>query len=177
MQQEPWNYLTKVMLVSDTVIQVLQQLNFLFHFVFPFAARWDPVNQVAEWSWPQRMTTASFVMPHLVLQLWHRLTTRGKIMPNGCVLQKHRITHSRRYCSTSRSGWKHVAVSLAVFFVRKLWIAAVCISLIFRDASELGKRRTRKEGNEYKMMQNRRNMYTVQNNTGNQKFASVLLYI
>lgn len=36
----------------------------------------------------------------------------------------------------------------------------------FSDASELGKRRTRKEGNEYKMMQNRRNMYTVQNNTG-----------
>lgn len=36
----------------------------------------------------------------------------------------------------------------------------------FSDASELGKRRARKEGNEYKMMQNRRNMYTVQNNTG-----------
>lgn len=70
-----------------------------------------------------------------------------------------------------------MAVSLEVFFVRKLGLATVCICLIFRDTSELGKRRTRKEGNEYKMMQNRRNMYTVQNNTGNHEFAPALLYI
>ncbi|XP_066477650.1 zinc finger matrin-type protein 3 [Tiliqua scincoides] len=35
----------------------------------------------------------------------------------------------------------------------------------FSDSSETGKRRARKEGNEYKMMQNRRNVYPAQNNT------------
>ncbi|XP_060096892.1 zinc finger matrin-type protein 3 isoform X2 [Heteronotia binoei] len=36
----------------------------------------------------------------------------------------------------------------------------------FSDSSEGNKRRPRKEGNDYKMMQNRRNVYVVQNNTG-----------
>ncbi|KAL8188049.1 UNVERIFIED_CONTAM: Zinc finger matrin-type protein 3 [Gekko kuhli] len=36
----------------------------------------------------------------------------------------------------------------------------------FSDSSEGSKRRPRKEGNDYKMMQNRRNVYAVQNNTG-----------
>ena len=33
----------------------------------------------------------------------------------------------------------------------------------FSDSSEVGQRRTRKEGNEYKMMPNRRNMYLKKN--------------
>lgn len=70
----------------------------------PFQLRWDPVNQVAEWSWLQRMITASFVMPHLVLRLWHRLTTKGKITPSGCVLQRHRITHSRMRQNWANEG-------------------------------------------------------------------------
>lgn len=36
-----------------------------------------------------------------------------------------------------------------------------------RESSEGSKRRPRKEGSDYKMMQNRRNVYAVQNNTGN----------
>nr|XP_056706149.1 zinc finger matrin-type protein 3 [Euleptes europaea] len=36
----------------------------------------------------------------------------------------------------------------------------------FSDSSEGSKRRARKEGNEYKMMQSRRNVHAVQNNTG-----------
>lgn len=35
-----------------------------------------------------------------------------------------------------------------------------------RDSAEAGQRRTRKEGSEFKMVATRRNMYTVQSNSG-----------
>ena len=108
-------------------------------------------------------------MPPSALRLWPRLTIKARIMPRGCGWRKLRVTHSRRYCrfllgqsvmwdslSLEKNSWKG-----ALF--RSLTLLKCLFS---RDSSEVGQRRTRKEGNEYKMMPNRRNMYAVQNNSG-----------
>lgn len=63
-----------------------------------FDVRWAPLGQEAEWSWLQRMTTASSVMPPSAPRLWPRLTIKGRIMPRGCGWLKLRVTRSRRYC-------------------------------------------------------------------------------
>lgn len=141
--------------------------------------RWAPLSREAEWSWPQRMITVSSAMPPLVLRLWLRLTIKGRIMPRDCGWRKLRATRSRRYC---RFLWGQSVVWAWLSVERKSWNGSLFISLTLlkflfsRECSEAGQRRTRKEGNEYKMMPNRRNMYTVQNNSGIQWISTYLSY-
>lgn len=118
-------------------------------------------------------------MPPLVLQLWLRLTIKGRITPRDCGWRKLRVTHSCRYC---RFLWGQSVVWDWVSAERKSWNGSLFRSLTLlkflfsRESSEAGQRRARKEGNEYKMMPNRRNMYTVQNNTGIQYISTYLGY-
>lgn len=73
------------------------------------------------------------------------------------------------YCKLCDASFSSPAVAQAHYqgknHAKRLRLAEAQ-SNSFSESSEAGQRRTRKEGNEYKMMPNRRNMYTVQNNSG-----------
>lgn len=141
--------------------------------------RWAPLSQEAVWSWPPRMTTVSFVMPPSAPRLWRRPTIRARITPRGCDSQKRRVTHSRRYCHFL---WGQSVMWNCV--VRKRVEKDVCLEVSFflhlfssRESPEVGQRRNRKEGNDFKMMPNRRNMYTVQNSSGILCISTHLAYL
>ncbi|XP_048718956.1 zinc finger matrin-type protein 3 isoform X2 [Caretta caretta] len=73
------------------------------------------------------------------------------------------------YCKLCDASFSSPAVAQAHYqgknHAKRLRLAEAQ-SNSFPDTSELGKRRARKEGNDYKMMQNRRNVYAVPNSTG-----------
>ncbi|OXB82480.1 UNVERIFIED_CONTAM: hypothetical protein H355_000738 [Colinus virginianus] len=89
----------------------------------------------------------------------------GSSKPGGRVI----LATENDYCKLCDASFSSPAVAQAHYqgknHAKRLRLAEAQNNS-FSDASELGKRRTRKEGNEYKMMQNRRNTYTVQNSTG-----------
>ncbi|XP_005146970.2 zinc finger matrin-type protein 3 isoform X2 [Melopsittacus undulatus] len=92
-------------------------------------------------------------------------TQMGSSKPGGRVI----LATENDYCKLCDASFSSPAVAQAHYqgknHAKRLRLAEAQNNS-FSDASELSKRRARKEGNEYKMMQNRRNMYTVQNSTG-----------
>ncbi|XP_066096798.1 zinc finger matrin-type protein 3 [Saccopteryx bilineata] len=85
--------------------------------------------------------------------------------PGGRVI----LATENDYCKLCDASFSSPAVAQAHYqgknHAKRLRLAEAQ-SNSFSESSEAGQRRTRKEGNEYKMMSNRRNMYTVQNNSG-----------
>ncbi|XP_036610445.1 zinc finger matrin-type protein 3 isoform X2 [Trichosurus vulpecula] len=73
------------------------------------------------------------------------------------------------YCKLCDASFSSLAVAQAHYkgknHARRMRLVEAQNNLSL-DSSEVSQRRTRKEGNEYKMMQNRRNAYALQNNTG-----------
>lgn len=111
---------------------------------------------------PTRMSNSVEPVPPQVVSLPAQM---GSSKPGGRVI----LATENDYCKLCDASFSSPAVAQAHYqgknHAKRLRLAEAQNNS-FSDASELGKRRTRKEGNEYKMMQNRRNMYTVQNNTG-----------
>lgn len=89
----------------------------------------------------------------------------GSFKPGGRVI----LATENDYCKLCDASFSSPAVAQAHYqgknHAKRLRLAEAQ-SNSFSDSSEVGQRRTRKEGNEYKMMPNRRNMYAVQNNSG-----------
>ncbi|EMP38401.1 Zinc finger matrin-type protein 3 [Chelonia mydas] len=89
----------------------------------------------------------------------------GASKPGGRVI----MATENDYCKLCDASFSSPAVAQAHYqgknHAKRLRLAEAQ-SNSFPDTSELGKRRARKEGNDYKMMQNRRNVYAVQNSTG-----------
>lgn len=89
----------------------------------------------------------------------------GPFKPGGRVI----LATENDYCKLCDASFSSPAVAQAHYqgknHAKRLRLAEAQ-SNSFSESSESGQRRTRKEGNEYKMMPNRRNMYTVQNNSG-----------
>ncbi|XP_073088152.1 zinc finger matrin-type protein 3 isoform X2 [Manis javanica] len=89
----------------------------------------------------------------------------GSFKPGGRVI----LATENDYCKLCDASFSSPAVAQAHYqgknHAKRLRLAEAQ-SNSFSESSEAGQRRTRKEGNEYKMMPNRRNMYTVQNNSG-----------
>ncbi|XP_077204457.1 zinc finger matrin-type protein 3 [Paroedura picta] len=85
--------------------------------------------------------------------------------PGGRVI----LATENDYCKLCDASFSSPAVAQAHYqgknHAKRLRLAEAQNSS-FSDASEGSKRRPRKEGSEYKMMQNRRNVYAVQSNTG-----------
>uniref|UniRef100_A0A8B9M8N0 Zinc finger matrin-type 3 n=1 Tax=Accipiter nisus TaxID=211598 RepID=A0A8B9M8N0_9AVES len=111
---------------------------------------------------PARMNNSVEPAPPQVVSLPAQM---GSSKPGGRVI----LATENDYCKLCDASFSSPAVAQAHYqgknHAKRLRLAEAQNNS-FSDASELGKRRARKEGNEYKMMQNRRNMYTVQNNTG-----------
>uniref|UniRef100_A0A8C8RD35 Zinc finger matrin-type protein 3 n=1 Tax=Pelusios castaneus TaxID=367368 RepID=A0A8C8RD35_9SAUR len=88
----------------------------------------------------------------------------GSPKPGGRVI----MATENDYCKLCDASFSSPAVAQAHYqgknHAKRLRLAEAQNS--FSDTSEPGKRRARKEGNEYKMMQTRRNMYAVQTSTG-----------
>ncbi|XP_025051782.1 zinc finger matrin-type protein 3 isoform X3 [Alligator sinensis] len=91
----------------------------------------------------------------------------GSSKPGGRVI----LATENDYCKLCDASFSSPAVAQAHYqgknHAKRLRLAEAQNNS-FSETSDVGKRRARKEGNEYKMMQNRRNVYTVQNNTGHQ---------
>ncbi|KAF7463416.1 Hypothetical predicted protein [Marmota monax] len=89
----------------------------------------------------------------------------GSFKPGGRVI----LATENDYCKLCDASFSSPAVAQAHYqgknHAKRLRLAEAQ-SNSFSDSSEVGQRRARKEGNEFKMMPNRRNMYTVQNNSG-----------
>lgn len=89
----------------------------------------------------------------------------GSFKPGGRVI----LATENDYCKLCDASFSSPAVAQAHYqgknHAKRLRLAEAQ-SNSFSESSEAGQRRARKEGNEYKMMPNRRNVYTVQNNTG-----------
>lgn len=89
----------------------------------------------------------------------------GSFKPGGRVI----LATENDYCKLCDASFSSPAVAQAHYqgknHAKRLRLAEAQ-SNSFSESSEAGQRRARKEGNEYKMMPNRRNMYTVQNNSG-----------
>lgn len=89
----------------------------------------------------------------------------GSFKPGGRVI----LATENDYCKLCDASFSSPAVAQAHYqgknHAKRLRLAEAQ-SNSFSESSEAGQRRTRKEGSEYKMMPNRRNMYTVQNNSG-----------
>nr|XP_004652384.1 zinc finger matrin-type protein 3 isoform X2 [Jaculus jaculus] len=88
----------------------------------------------------------------------------GSCKPGGRVI----LATENDYCKLCDASFSSPAVAQAHYqgknHAKKLRLAEAQ-SNSFSDSSEVGQRRTRREGNEFKMM-HRRNMYAVQNNSG-----------
>uniref|UniRef100_A0ABI0NXZ4 Zinc finger matrin-type 3 n=1 Tax=Bos taurus TaxID=9913 RepID=A0ABI0NXZ4_BOVIN len=106
---------------------------------------------VHRWSWMKFVICVSIKM--------------GSFKPGGRVI----LATENDYCKLCDASFSSPAVAQAHYqgknHAKRLRLAEAQ-SNSFSDSSEVGQRRTRKEGNEYKMMPNRRNMYAVQNNSG-----------
>uniref|UniRef100_A0A667GS89 Zinc finger matrin-type protein 3 n=1 Tax=Lynx canadensis TaxID=61383 RepID=A0A667GS89_LYNCA len=93
----------------------------------------------------------------------------GSFKPGGRVI----LATENDYCKLCDASFSSPAVAQAHYqgknHAKRLRLAEAQ-SNSFSESSEAGQRRTRKEGNEYKMMPNRRNMYTVQNNSAGPYF-------
>lgn len=89
----------------------------------------------------------------------------GSFKPGGRVI----LATENDYCKLCDASFSSPAVAQAHYqgknHAKRLRLAEAQ-SNSFSESSEAGQRRARKEGNEYKMMPHRRNMYTVQNNSG-----------
>ncbi|KAF6122766.1 zinc finger matrin-type 3 [Phyllostomus discolor] len=98
----------------------------------------------------------------------------GSFKPGGRVI----LATENDYCKLCDASFSSPAVAQAHYqgknHAKRLRLAEAQ-SNSFSESSEAGQRRTRKEGNEYKMMPNRRNMYTVQNNSETLMHISGLL--
>ncbi|XP_045358867.1 zinc finger matrin-type protein 3 isoform X1 [Leopardus geoffroyi] len=110
---------------------------------------------VHKWSWMK------FVI--------HEPIKMGSFKPGGRVI----LATENDYCKLCDASFSSPAVAQAHYqgknHAKRLRLAEAQ-SNSFSESSEAGQRRTRKEGNEYKMMPNRRNMYTVQNNSAGPYF-------
>ncbi|XP_013837674.2 zinc finger matrin-type protein 3 isoform X1 [Phacochoerus africanus] len=93
----------------------------------------------------------------------------GSFKPGGRVI----LATENDYCKLCDASFSSPAVAQAHYqgknHAKRLRLAEAQ-SNSFSESSEVGQRRTRKEGNEYKMMPNRRNMYAVQNNSAGPYF-------
>ncbi|KAB0362511.1 hypothetical protein FD755_014047 [Muntiacus reevesi] len=93
----------------------------------------------------------------------------GSFKPGGRVI----LATENDYCKLCDASFSSPAVAQAHYqgknHAKRLRLAEAQ-SNSFSDSSEVGQRRTRKDGNEYKMMPNRRNMYAVQNNSAGPYF-------
>nr|XP_015301030.1 PREDICTED: zinc finger matrin-type protein 3 isoform X3 [Macaca fascicularis] len=93
----------------------------------------------------------------------------GSFKPGGRVI----LATENDYCKLCDASFSSPAVAQAHYqgknHAKRLRLAEAQ-SNSFSESSELGQRRARKEGNEFKMMPNRRNMYTVQNNSAGPYF-------
>ncbi|KAM9189939.1 zinc finger matrin-type protein 3 [Dugong dugon] len=93
----------------------------------------------------------------------------GSFKPGGRVI----LATENDYCKLCDASFSSPAVAQAHYqgknHAKRLRLAEAQ-SNSFSESSEVGQRRARKEGNEYKMMSNRRNMYAVQNTSGGPYF-------
>ncbi|XP_030787726.1 zinc finger matrin-type protein 3 isoform X3 [Rhinopithecus roxellana] len=93
----------------------------------------------------------------------------GSFKPGGRVI----LATENDYCKLCDASFSSPAVAQAHYqgknHAKRLRLAEAQ-SNSFSESTELGQRRARKEGNEFKMMPNRRNMYTVQNNSAGPYF-------
>ncbi|KAK2501770.1 hypothetical protein MC885_003148 [Smutsia gigantea] len=100
----------------------------------------------------------------------------GSFKPGGRVI----LATENDYCKLCDASFSSPAVAQAHYqgknHAKRLRLAEAQ-SNSFLESSEAGQRRTRKEGNEYKMMPNRRNTYTVQNNSGTLWISTYFGYI
>ncbi|ELV13458.1 Zinc finger matrin-type protein 3 [Tupaia chinensis] len=94
----------------------------------------------------------------------------GSCKPGGRVI----LATENDYCKLCDASFSSPAVAQAHYqgknHAKRLRLAEAQ-SNSFPDSSEVGPRRARKEGNEFKMMPNRRNMYTVQSNSAGPYFS------
>lgn len=89
----------------------------------------------------------------------------GAFKPGGRVI----LATENDYCKLCDAAFSSPAVAQAHYHGKnhaKRLRLAEAQSNSLSDASEIGPRRSRKEGNDYKMMPGRRNMCAVQNNSG-----------
>ncbi|XP_077017215.1 zinc finger matrin-type protein 3 isoform X2 [Tamandua tetradactyla] len=89
----------------------------------------------------------------------------GALKPGGRVI----LATENDYCKLCDASFSSPAVAQAHYHGKnhaKRLRLAEAQSSSFSESSEVGPRRARKEGNEYKMMPSRRNVYTMQNNSG-----------
>ncbi|XP_074260677.1 zinc finger matrin-type protein 3 isoform X3 [Saimiri boliviensis] len=93
----------------------------------------------------------------------------GSFKPGGRVI----LATENDYCKLCDASFSSPAVAQAHYqgknHAKRLRLAEAQ-SNSFSESSELGQRRARKEGNEFKVMPNRRNTYTVQNNSAGPYF-------
>lgn len=93
----------------------------------------------------------------------------GSFKPGGRVI----LATENDYCKLCDASFSSPAVAQAHYqgknHAKRLRLAEAQ-SNSYLDSSEVGQRRARKEGNEFKMMPNRRNMYTVHNNSAGPYF-------
>ncbi|KAH0624169.1 hypothetical protein JD844_007646 [Phrynosoma platyrhinos] len=86
--------------------------------------------------------------------------------PGGRVI----LATENDYCKLCDASFSSPAVAQAHYqgknHAKRLRLAEAQNNSFSELSEVVGKRRVRKEGNEYKMMQNRRNVYAIQNNTG-----------
>lgn len=89
----------------------------------------------------------------------------GSFKPGGRVI----LATENDYCKLCDASFSSPAVAQAHYqgknHAKRLRLAEAQ-SNSFSESSEVGQRRSRKEGHDYKMMPTRRNVYTVQNNSG-----------
>ncbi|XP_042313867.1 zinc finger matrin-type protein 3 isoform X1 [Sceloporus undulatus] len=86
------------------------------------------------------------------------------------------------YCKLCDASFSSPAVAQAHYqgknHAKRLRLAEAQNNSFSELSETVGKRRVRKEGNEYKMMQNRRNVYAAQNNTGitSERYSCYMMY-
>ncbi|XP_040859032.1 zinc finger matrin-type protein 3 isoform X1 [Ochotona curzoniae] len=93
----------------------------------------------------------------------------GSFKPGGRVI----LATENDYCKLCDASFSSPAVAQAHYqgknHAKRLRLAEAQ-SNSFSESPEVGQRRNRKEGNDFKMMPNRRNMYTVQNSSAGPYF-------
>ncbi|XP_039211356.1 zinc finger matrin-type protein 3 isoform X3 [Crotalus tigris] len=96
--------------------------------------------------------------------------------PGGRVI----LATENDYCKLCDASFSSPAVAQAHYqgknHAKRLRLAEAQNNSFLESSEMAGKRKARKEGNEFKMMQNRRNVYAVQNNTGMVKIGKSLWY-
>ncbi|XP_062988020.1 zinc finger matrin-type protein 3 isoform X2 [Elgaria multicarinata webbii] len=112
---------------------------------------------------PTRMNNSLEPATHPMLSL---PTQGASTKPGGRVI----LATENDYCKLCDASFSSPAVAQAHYqgknHAKRLRMAEAQNNSFSETSDMVGKRRVRKEGNEYKMMQNRRNVYAVQNNTG-----------